>query len=146
MKKISAIMMKPVTTVMLTANLKKVRETFIESGKSHLVVTDAVGTFKGVISKTDLLEKTTSVMLGTSGKTYTELELNRIKASDLMTKFTVNLEPNDTIDYATEILLQKKFHSLPVVKNYRAVGIVTQYDLLKSYYEAKAFVNTVNYE
>ena len=144
--KVKDIMTKSVKTVRMTSNLKQVRELIYETGMSHLIVTDAVGIYKGIISRNDLLEKLSSLMLQTSGKKYTNLELERLKAGDIMTSSTVNIAPDDSLHYATEILLQKKFHALPVIKNYRAVGVVTQHDLLKSYYESTAYTQTANYE
>jgi len=146
MKKVKDVMIRSVVTVNQTNSLDQVRKAFSTNKMSHLLVTDSVGMYKGVISKTDLLEKITNVMLATSGRRYTELELHNIQAHSIMTGQTVNIRPEDTIEYATEVLLQKTFHCLPVVKNFRAVGILTKHDLLKSYYEEKAFTNAANYE
>jgi len=146
MKKVKEIMTTDVTNVLWTTNLKRIYELFQDTGLSHLIVTDSVGTYKGIISKTDLLESVTKVMMSTSGERYTELELERIPASDVMTDGTVNLRPEDDVNYATEVLLQKKFHALPVVQNYSIIGIVTKHDLLKVYYESIAYTKNLNYE
>jgi CBS-domain-containing membrane protein len=146
MSTIKKIMSKSIVTVSLTTSLKMINEKFYETGLSHLIVTDTVGTYKGIISKTDMLARVNKLMLSSSGKKFTELELSTITASDIMTRNTVNLEVDHSIEYATEALLQKKFHALPVVKNYKAVGILTKHDLLQHLYESMAFVKNANHE
>ena len=146
MKKVSEIMSAFPVTVNWKASMSEVNEKFNTTELSHLIVVDDTEIFKGIISKQDLFNMTRWLMNRTSGKKYTELELNNMEARDMMTTDTVNLDKDTSIDYAAELLLQKKFHSLPVIHNFKAIGILTTYDLLKHYYESKAYTRNVNFE
>lgn len=146
MKKIKDIMNSDLLSIKATDSLGQVIDFFGKNEVSHAIVTDTVGTYKGIISKTDLVSALSSLLKATSGGTYTTLEMENHKAKDFMTANTVNLEPDQTIEYAAEILLQGKFHSLPVVQNFKTVGLVTKHDLLKGYYEQTAYSKNHNYE
>lgn len=146
MKKVKELMTPKVLNIESSASMQEVIRFFAHNDISHAVVTDNVGIYKGIISKTDLVNKMNYLLKETSSQTYTRLEMENQKARDIMTRITVNLKPEDTIDYATEILLQNRFHSLPVINNFRAVGIVTKHDLLKGYYEQVAYSQNLNYE
>ena len=115
--------------------LKEIMHLMEEKHVSHLIIINDNEQLVGIISANDLLHRLQRISNQTAGKTYTNLELNSIKAKDIMTENPVFLQPNDSIEYASELLLQKKFHCLPVMQHKQAIGIVTQYDLLKAYYE-----------
>ena len=102
---------------------------------SHLIVVNENQDMVGLISKADLLEKIQSLSINTSGKSYTSKMMNSVKATDIMITHVISLKKEDPIEYATELLLLKKFHCLPVVEDKKAIGIITFYDLLKAYYE-----------
>lgn len=146
MKKVRDLMTTDILTIEATASMIDVISFFGNNDVSHAIVTDTVGTYKGIISKTDLVNKMSNLLKETSSQTYTRLEMKSQKASDIMTTRIVNLEPDQSIDYATELLLQGNFHSLPVLKNFMAVGLVTKHDLLRGYYEQRAYSQNMNYE
>lgn len=146
MKRIKDIMNSNLLSIQDTDSLTEVINFFGKNEVSHAIVTDTVGTYKGIISKTDLVSALSRLLKATSGGTYTSLEMDNHKAKDFMTTNTVNLEPDQTLEYATEILLQGKFHSLPVVHNFKTVGLVTKHDLLKGYYEQTAYIKNLNHE
>lgn len=50
----------------------------------------------------------------------------------LMSPSPVTVEPDDTLATVQEIFAQLKFHHLPVVEDYRLVGLVSDRDLLKA--------------
>lgn len=50
----------------------------------------------------------------------------------LMSPSPVTVEPDDTLATVKEIFDQLKFHHLPVVDDYRLVGLVSDRDLLKA--------------
>jgi len=52
--------------------------------------------------------------------------------STIMTKKVFTLSPEDTLSKVREILLNERFHHLPVVKDKKLLGIITSYDLTKS--------------
>jgi len=54
------------------------------------------------------------------------------EVSEVMTKDVLACSPDDEVDNIWRLMREKRFAGLPVVKNGRLVGIVTQKDLLES--------------
>ncbi len=102
---------------------------------SHLLVNDSKGNLSGIISKHDILERIKILNRESSGVEYSALSMNSIVAKDVMTDFVLSVNESDSVEYAVELLLQGKFHCLPVINGPKAVGIITPYDLLKGYYQ-----------
>ncbi len=53
------------------------------------------------------------------------------KVGQVMTTNVMTLGPNDTMDKAQDIFRKHKIHHIPVVKNNKIVGIISQTDYLK---------------
>lgn len=51
--------------------------------------------------------------------------------STIMTREVFTLNPEDTLAKVREVLLDNRFHHLPVVKGKKLVGIITSFDLTK---------------
>ena len=117
------------------SNLKNIIDTFNKTKVSHILVTDDQVKLSGVISKNDLLEEFGALLKQSSGKTYTNLELQSKSAFSLMTKEPLAVNKNSSIDLAIEYLLQKSFHCVPVVEDGKPVGILSAFDFLKGYYQ-----------
>lgn len=115
--------------------VQQVIQVFNDHNFNHLIVNKPNGTIAGVISKEDLLQNLYGVVKSTTGRTYTSKILTTEEAENFMTTELMTVKPSDTIDYAIELLLQKRFRCLPVVENNKAVGIITSFDLLKGYYQ-----------
>lgn len=116
-------------------NIKDSMKAMYKNNISHLLVNNNDNNLVGVISRNDLLDKMRRIANETSCKKYTDLELESTPVSTIMSKNLITLNPNDSVEYAVELFLQKQFHCLPVVKNNKPVGIVTMFDLLKGYYQ-----------
>lgn len=134
-RSISIYMTKDPKTVLTTTSLKETIQAFDVTNVSHLCVVDDKLELKGIISKQDVLNSLKKIVSVSPGKAYSQKTLASIKAKDLMTSEFVCLDVNDDIAYAIEWLLQNKFHCLPVTSENKLKGIVTSFDLLKSYYE-----------
>ena len=115
--------------------VNQIFKTFDSKNVSHLIVTNDQDEISGVISKQDLLSKINSISRESSGKIYTKLKMTDIKAKDIMTENPISVRRDDALEYAVELLLQKKFHCLPVLESNKTIGIVTAFDLLKGYYQ-----------
>lgn len=98
----------------------------------HLPLLDKEGKLKGIISKNDLYHHALRLLKSTSGKSYSEKLLYTTRAKEIMTTDPVVVACDQNIDFATELLLQDKFHALPVVEDMRLVGIITSKDILES--------------
>jgi acetoin utilization protein AcuB len=133
--------MKPETTIrdIMTANLvtvspdrsaKDIQGLFRENEFHHIPVVDKGQRLIGIISKEDILKLAYVLSLQTSGKTYSEKEYSTLKAEDIMTRYPITLDPDDTVGLAADIFLANKFHALPIVEDDQLLGIVTTHDLL----------------
>jgi len=134
-KTVSLYMINDPVVVSQNETLQKVINVFKTTGLSHLLVSNENEKLVGVISKEDILKRVYYLVNETSGKTYSSFVKNSLKAFEFMTSDPINLKPDDSVEYAVELLLQKEFHCLPVIKDDKAIGIVTSYDLLKAYYQ-----------
>lgn len=65
----------------------------------------------------------------------TDQDPAKIKIADIMLRKVVKIESSDKIGTAAELLLDRRFHALPVVDDGKLVGIITSYDVLR--YEFK---------
>ncbi len=135
MKNISHYMTREVECVSKDMCLKNVLKTFKSKNVSHLIVTNTNEEPIGMLSINDINKNLLSILRETTGKYYTELELNGTEAEDYMSKNLVLVQEADSVELAAEIFLQGKFHALPVVKRNKLTGIITNTDLLKAYYE-----------
>ncbi len=132
---VSMHMMKNPVTVQASDSIQDVLTTFQKSKKSHLLVEDAEGALKGVISKQDVFKVFDKLVNDSPGKTYSKNVLQHTTTQEIMTDKFLFVSPSDSVDYAVELLLQNEFHCVPVMDENMAVGIITAYDLLKAYYQ-----------
>jgi CBS domain-containing protein len=87
-------------------------------------VTGNRGELHGIVSREDYSR--VSHLLGIQQSA----ELAKLCAGDIMTRYPMQLEPEDTIGLAADIFLANKFHALPVIEEGQLVGLVTSHDLL----------------
>ena len=59
---------------------------------------------------------------------------NKVTVENIMTKEVISLEPNDSIEKATELFEKHNFDGFPVVEEGKLVGIVTAYDMVNESY------------
>lgn len=121
---IETIMIKKMVTLTPENSLEDARIIFDEEHFHHIpVVKD--GILAGIISTFDLLHAQKPIS-----------EYKNIPLSEVMTTKVAALHPTDKIGAASIVLLQNKFHAVPVVdEDRRLVGILTTFDLLKYQYE-----------
>ncbi len=80
----------------------------------------------GMVSLTDFMRG-----IGQSGYADNEPIYATLKVSDIMTSNPESLDESSSIEDAAKILAKGEFHSLPVLKDNRLVGIVTSTDLIR---------------
>jgi len=134
---IKKVMTKNPLSVKTDSRLTEVIRKIEDNHFDHLPVLDHEGKLQGIISKSDLYSKALSLSRTTSGKSYSEKLLFVTKAEDIMTLDPVSVTSNQSIEYAIELLLQDKFHALPVIDDGQLVGIVTSKDILESIVDQK---------
>ncbi len=129
----------PVSTIMTTQLLtlhpddsfQAVKKLFEEKDFHHLPVVEPGGRLVGIISKEDLYKVAYILTLNTTGPTYSLKQMESLTAKDMMTRYPIFLDPDDSIGLAADIFLANKFHALPIVEDDTLVGIVTTHDLLR---------------
>jgi len=58
--------------------------------------------------------------------------VSELKLKDIMTKDVITISPDDTVEYASVLMLENKISGLPVVdKEGHVIGIITQSDIFK---------------
>ena len=55
-----------------------------------------------------------------------------MKVSDAMTKDPVTIQPDTDLETIATLMVDKNFHTLPVLENSRLVGIIGKEDILKT--------------
>jgi len=129
----------PVSTIMTTQlmtlhpddSFQAVKKLFEEKNFHHLPVVEPGGKLVGIISKEDLYKVAYILTLNTTGPTYSVKQMDSLTARDVMTKYPIFLDPDDSIGLAADIFLANKFHALPIVEDDILVGILTTHDLLR---------------
>ena len=129
-KAIREIMTTKLVTVSPDRPAKAIQDIFREKDFHHIPVIDKGEQLVGIISKEDVFKVAHVLSLQTTGKAYSEKEYTRLTAADIMTRYPITLDPDDTIGLAADIFLANKFHALPIVEDNRLVGLVTTHDLL----------------
>ncbi len=128
---IREIMTTNPVTVRGEESLTKLREIFSRYTFHHLPVTDAENNLQGIISREDFYKVAYVLSLQEGSKAAaTKNRFQKLCANDIMTKYPLQLDPEDSIGLAADIFLANKFHALPIVEEGRLVGIVTSHDLL----------------
>ncbi len=127
---VQEIMTTNPVTVLPDAGLTTVRELFSKNTFHHLPVTGPSGELVGIISREDFYKVAYVLSVEANRVTNTKARFQHLTAEDIMTKYPLQLSPDDTIGLAADIFLANKFHALPIVEDGLLIGIVTSHDLL----------------
>lgn len=124
------------TTEMVTVRpdepLNAIRKIFLDNGFHHLPVTGMTGDLQGIISREDFYKVAYVLSLRSEGKPDENLDrFDSLCAADIMTKYPLHLDVDDTVGLAADIFLANKFHALPIVDEGKLVGLITSHDLLE---------------
>ncbi len=84
-----------------------------------LVVINKKGKVKGILTERDVLN------VVARGK-----NLKHVLAKNIMTKNVVTIEPDKTIEEASDIMKKNKIKKLPVIENGKVMGIITASDIV----------------
>ena len=96
-----------------------------ENDRGSIPVCTDEGTLVGIITERDILRKCFSLNGDFVNK--------RIR--DVMTEKVVVTVPNDNIDYAIEVMKQKRIRHIPVVDGQKVVGMISIRDIMGFQYE-----------
>jgi CBS-domain-containing membrane protein len=146
MLKARDIMTKEVITVSPDMEITKAAKILLERRINGLPVVDAFGRLVGIVCQSDLVVQQKrfpipsvftlleSFIPLTSMKRI-EKEVEKIAAltvKQAMTTYPVTVGPDTDIEEVARLMVDKKYHTLPVVEDGKVVGIVGKEDVLKT--------------
>ncbi|WP_320008271.1 CBS domain-containing protein [Maridesulfovibrio sp.] len=117
----------------------------LEKHLNGLPVVDKAGKLIGVLCQSDLVAQQKSISMPSlftildgfisfSSNEELEREVNKIAATKVehaMTPNPVTIGPDTEIEKIADLMVEKKFYTLPVVENGKLVGVVGKEDVLK---------------
>ena len=123
---LNAIMSTDVITVPLSASLAEARVLMQENRFHHLPVVNDGGDFVGLLSQTDLLAATDSILRDAENR----LRAKNIPIEDVMVRNVVTISENASVRQAALFLEKYRIGCLPVVTDGKLVGIITDTDFV----------------
>lgn len=127
---VDSVMTKAPVTVKAGDSLLAATRVLKEKGFKHLPVLDGNGALVGVVTDRDL--KRASASDATTLEVHELLYLlDKLKIEQVMTRKPVSVGPQETVQGAAKLMVDKKIGCLPVVDNGKVAGIVTKDDLLR---------------
>ena len=146
MLKVKDIMTKEVISVSPNTEIVKAAKILLENRINGMPVIDAFGRLVGIICQSDLVAQQKGIPIPsvftllesfiplTSMKRI-DKEMEKIAAltvKEAMTLEPVTVSPETEIEEVAKLMVDKKFHTLPVVDGGKVVGIVGKEDVLKT--------------
>ncbi|QBF84540.1 CBS domain-containing protein [Shewanella maritima] len=125
------IMTTRVVTVDLDDRLHVIRTIFENVSFNHLLVLED-NKLVGLLSYRDYLAAL-SPRIGTAAEFARDTRTLEQRVHQVMSHNPITISPNTSIKTATEVLLEHKIGSLPVVEDDKVIGIITWKDLLSVY-------------
>ena len=113
------VMIKNVITVEESASIKNAAKKMSEANVGSILVTKNNEPI-GIITETDFVRRYAAMGVSLSNM-----------VEDIMTLSLITINPNDTIWEAAESMKTHNIHKLPVIKDKKIVGIITNSDLVK---------------
>jgi len=127
-------MSHPVITVHPELSIQEALFRMRRENVRRFPVVDKRGHLMGIISEMDLLEASPSDVSSLSVHELNYL-LHKITVDEIMTKNVITVDEDTTIEEAARIMVDKKIGGLPVLSKGEVVGIITETDLFKIFFE-----------
>jgi len=140
------IMTTQVITVTPDTEITRAAKILIEKGINGLPVVDNAGQLVGILCQSDLITQQKKMPLPsfftlldafipTTSSRQLEKEVKKITAitvDQAMTPDPVTVSPDDEISVLADLMVDKKYHTIPVVENGQLVGVVGNEDVLRT--------------
>jgi predicted transcriptional regulator len=151
-KQVKDIMTTEVITVSTGDSVELCAKLMQENNISGLPVLDEGGKVSGIVTEGDLIRRASRVKapgyleilggliyLGSPKKFVEELQrAMSLEAGQLMSKNLVTVTPEDTVEKAATLMVEKKISRLPVLEESgKLVGIISRRDIMGSLYSGK---------
>ena len=119
--KINDLMVPNPITITEKASVRDAIELMKENSIRHLPVVSQKKVLKGFLTLADLKQGLIPSMLG-------DLTL-----TDLIIKNPISVDPDNDIEVAAQLIYKHKIGGMPVVKQNKLVGIITETDILRAF-------------
>jgi len=127
---IKEIMTTQLITTQETDSLEFARKIFKKNKIRHIIVLKG-DSLVGILSSHDLSRVSFGDTYGDDQTKMDDAIVNMLSVKDVMRHKPITITPDYSLEDAIYILLNRRFHSLPVVEDGKVVGIVTTTDFLK---------------
>ena len=123
---LNAIMSTDVITVPLSASLAEARSLMQENRFHHLPVVNEGGGFVGLLTQTDVLAATDSILRDAENR----MRAKSIPIEDVMVRNVATIDEHASVRQAALFLEKHHIGCLPVVTGDKLIGIITGTDFL----------------
>lgn len=142
------IMHTAVVTVKPEATIEEIARILVENKISGVPVVDDLGNVIGIVSEGDLLYKEVSpripdvvnvlgAMIYYNGITQYNDQVKKLMArtaKEIMTTKVVTVDEDTDLSKIGKIMIEHKIKRVPVIKDWKLVGIVSRSDMIKILY------------
>ncbi len=126
-------MTTPVITITPSMTLAMAYDLMADREIRRLPVIDAQGELVGLITLSDIQRL---VPLSNQAKDVpAHLMLEAGKVSDIMATDIATVIPDDKLQVASDLMIERKISGLPVVEQNRPIGMITESDIFKVVFE-----------
>ncbi|MGD2149884.1 MAG: CBS and ACT domain-containing protein [Desulfobacterales bacterium] len=119
--KINSLMIPDPITITENASIQEALELMKVNSIRHLPVVETGNRLKGLVTLADLKQGFLPSMLGD------------VSLADLIIKNPIVVRPDDDVESAARLIYKHKIGGMPVVKNDKLVGIITETDILRAF-------------
>ena len=119
--KITSLMVPNPITITEKASISEAIELMKTNSIRHLPVVSGKQNLKGFVTLADLRQGLIPSMVA------------GVSLSDLMIKDPITVDPDADIEIAAQLIYKHKISGMPVVKNNKLVGIITESDILRAF-------------
>lgn len=144
--KVKDFMTTNVTTCKESQLVEECALLMTKKGFSVMPVVDDSGKLTGIITESDFVGKDVKIphamasLKRVLGENHYEGDIEEIysrakkrKLSEVMTKFPVTAQPEDSLNSLVSKMAHKNLKRIPIVSDDKIVGIVTRKDLIKAF-------------
>ncbi|TES93981.1 MAG: CBS domain-containing protein [Desulfobacteraceae bacterium] len=127
--KINSLMIPDPITITENASIQEAIELMKVNSIRHLPVVAKGNRLKGFITLADLKQGLIPSMLGD------------VSLADLIVRNPIKVGPDDDVEIAARLIYKHKIGGMPVVKNNKLVGIITETDILRAFIDMMGLLN-----
>lgn len=127
-------MSKHPLTIGMNQTVSETHKYMQEQNVRHLPVVDKSGAMIGLVTEDDLLRAEPSSATSLSVWEIHSL-LNKVTAKDVMTREVITTTEDTPIEEAAQQMLEHKIGCLPVMRDGKLVGIITESDIFRTFME-----------